>query len=130
MSVKLKKKIKTKKTTINKKVVCVLKNKKNIKVKKVLPKLKLKKIIHKEKTEKPIGKITHFYGKIKVAVVKFNQKVSVGAKIRIKGANTDFNEIIKSMEYDHKKIKFALKGKLVGIKVHKIAKVGDLIYKI
>jgi putative protease len=129
MSAKLKKKIKKIKTT-KKKVVCVFKNKKNNKVKKVSPKLKPKKIVRKEKAEKPIGKITHFYGKIKVAVVKFNQKVSVDAKIHIKGANTDFNEIINSMEYDHKKIKFALKGKLVGIKVHKIVRVGDLIYKI
>ena len=126
MLVKNNKKIIKKEKKMKKSVNSFIKKK----TKQVLQKTKLKASASKEKNEKPIGKITHFYDKIKVAVIKFNQRVLVGTKIHIKGANTDFNEVINSMEFDHKKIKFAPKGKLVGIKIHKIAKVNDLIYKI
>ena len=80
------------------------------------------------KEPKPIGEVTHFYGKIGVAIVKFNKAVPVGTKLAFKGANTDFEEVVKSMQYDHKDIVEAPKGKEVGIKVKEKVHEGVLIY--
>jgi putative protease len=79
--------------------------------------------------EKPIGKVTHFYGHISVAIVRFNQKFSSGIGLHFKGATTDFTETVKSMQYNHASIAVAPKGKQIGIKVKKKVREGDLVYK-
>jgi putative protease len=78
---------------------------------------------------KPIGIVTHFYGKLGVAIVKFNKAVPVGIKVHFKGATTDFEEEIKSMQYDHKPIESAKKGQEVGIKVGEKVREGDEVYE-
>jgi hypothetical protein len=81
------------------------------------------------RAEKPIGKVTHFYNEILVAIVRFNKKVLVGTALHFKGATTDFVDTPKSMQYDHKPIASAAKGKQIGIKVKKRVREGDLVYK-
>jgi len=82
----------------------------------------------KIKKEKPIGVVTHFYGEIKVAIVKFKKAVKVGTALYYKGATTDFKETVKSMQYDHKPITTAPKGKQIGIKVGKRVREGDEVF--
>ena len=81
------------------------------------------------KEPKPIGAVTHFFGGINVAIVKFSTSVKVGTKIHFKGATTDFEETIKSMQYDHKEIDTAKKGQEVGIKVGDKVREGDEVYE-
>lgn len=83
----------------------------------------------KPKKNKPIGKVTHFYAHIKVAIIKFNTNTKNGTELYIKGATTDFKETVKSMQYDHKPVAMAPKGKLIGIKLKKRVREGDLVYK-
>lgn len=103
------------------------KKKKPVKVKRKSLTAKAKK--PRQKSAKPIGKVTHFFGNIRVAIVRFNQKVSAGTELRFKGATTDFKEVAKSMQYDHEPIGVAPKGKQVGIKVKKKVREGDLVYR-
>jgi len=79
--------------------------------------------------EKPIGKITHYYGKIGVAIVKFNREVKVGETVHFKGPHTDFTQQISSMQYNHKDIQSAKKGQEVGIKVDQKIREGDEVYE-
>jgi len=81
------------------------------------------------KKKKPIGKVTHFYAHIKVAIIKFNTNVKTGTELYLKGATTDFKEAAKSMQYDHKPVAVAKKGKLIGVKFKKRVREGDLVYK-
>ena len=81
-----------------------------------------------KKAPKPIGAVTHFYNKIGVAIVKFNKAVPAGTKLAFKGATTDFQEVVESMQYNHEPIAKAPKGKLVGIKVKKSVREGDAVY--
>jgi putative protease len=67
--------------------------------------------------QKPIGEITHYYGHLGVAIIKFKKEVEVGDTIHFKGPHTDFAQKIDSMQHDHKDIKKAKKGQDVGIKV-------------
>jgi putative protease len=82
------------------------------------------------KKVKPIGKVTHYYGGIEVAIVKFNKAVKPGIEIQFKGATTDFSQKVKSMQYDHKEIKSAKKGQEVGIKVNDKVRDGDEVYEV
>lgn len=79
---------------------------------------------------KPVGRVTHYYGGIKVAIIKFNKAVKVGAMLHYKGATTDFKKVAASMQFNHKEIKKAPKGKQVGIKVPKKVREGDEVFEI
>ena len=81
------------------------------------------------KKEKQIGKITHYFNKIKVAVIKLSDKLELGQEVRIIGGENDFNQKIQSMEVDQKKIKKAKKGDSVGIKVKEKVRQGYKVFK-
>ncbi|MDP1719135.1 MAG: translation elongation factor-like protein [bacterium] len=99
------------------------------KSKKVSKKKVARRAVPKIKVTKPIGVVTHFYGGIKVAIVKFKKPIKNGAVIKIKGATTDFEQKIKSMQFDHKDIGVAKKGQSVGIKVDDMVREGDEIFE-
>ena len=94
--------------------------------KKIVKKKKPK--VAAKKSPKPIGVVSHYYGKIKVAVVKFTKPTKKGARVRFRGATTDFAQELGSMQFNHAAIARAPKGKKVGIKVAKRVREGDKIY--
>src|SRR3989344_2213934 len=99
--------------------------------KKSKPKLKSKKAKASQppkSTGKPIGKITHFFGGIKVAIVKFKKPVKVGTRLYFKGATTDFVQAVDSMQFDHKPITTAKPNTQVGIKIDKRVREGDGVF--
>ncbi|MDI6733982.1 MAG: translation elongation factor-like protein [Patescibacteria group bacterium] len=83
-----------------------------------------------KKEPKPIGVVTHYFGGISVAIVKFNKAVDVGTKVHFRGATTDFEETIKSMQFNHEDIKTAKKNQEVGIKVGDKVREGDEVYAV
>lgn len=95
-------------------------------LKKILQALGLSK--KSPRTDKPIGEVTHYYGGLGVAIVKFNQEVSDGANITFQGVTTDFSQDLISMELDRKPILKAPKGKEIGVKVSKKVREGDRVF--
>ena len=77
---------------------------------------------------KEIGKITHYFEKIGVAVVEMTGKMKVGDKIRIKGNTTDFEQDIDSMQVEHEQVKEAKKGDAIGMKVKDRVREHDVVY--
>ena len=119
-----KKKVIKKNKKIKKKIV-----KKSLSKKKIPPK-KVKKII-KKRDGKLVGRVKHFFSNIKVAVIRFSAPVKVGDQIRITGGeDTDFTQKITSMQFDHKIIKMAKKGKEVGMKVSKKVREGYKVFNV
>jgi len=80
--------------------------------------------------EKEIGKITHFFSKISVAVIELSDGVAVGDKIHIKGATSDFEQAMSSMQIDHQEVKEAKSGDSIGLKVNEPVREGDMVYKV
>ena len=82
--------------------------------------------------EKPVGKIVHYYGKIKVGVVEVHkgQQISIGETVYYSGHTTDFDDVIKSMQDFGKDIETAKGKKQVGVKVKKKLRKGDKVFKI
>ncbi|HPD19865.1 MAG TPA: hypothetical protein PLV95_01345 [Candidatus Pacearchaeota archaeon] len=80
--------------------------------------------------EKRIGKITHYFNKIKVGVVKLSDTLSVGNEIIIKSKTEEkFRQKVSSMEIDGKKIKRAKKGQKIGLKMKKPVREGYFVFK-
>jgi len=77
-----------------------------------------------------IGEITHYFSRIQVVVIKLTKGLKVGEKIRIKGSSNDFVQTVKSLQIESVDVKAAKKGELVGLKVQKIAKEGDLVFRV
>ena len=76
------------------------------------------------------GKITHYFDRIKVCVVKITQgSVLIGDRLAIKGPKTSFVQKVWSMQIENKDVKVARKGELIGLKVEKPVAVGDIVYK-
>ena len=78
---------------------------------------------------KPVGKVTHFFDKISVAVVKLDAPLKVGEKIKFEGHGQSFEQTVDSMQMEHEKVETAKKGQEVGMKVAKPVKQGDLVFK-
>ncbi len=101
-------------------------------VKKIIKKTKKvvkKKVVAKKNSLsiKPIGLVTHFYSQISVAIIKFNKPLAAGTQVHFKGHSTDFIQIIESMQYDHKPLTKAPKGKEIGTKVDQKVREGDMV---
>lgn len=99
-----------------------------IKKKKKSIKSKAKLRTKKSSGPKPIGVVTHYFGNLKVAIVKFNKPIKKGRVLRFLGATSNFKQKVGSIQYNHKDISVAPKGKQVGVKITKKARPGDKIY--
>lgn len=78
-----------------------------------------------------IGKVTHYYDKIGVAVVKLDSGLAKGDKIKfMRGGEDMFEQEVESMQIEHDKIDSAKKGDVVGLKVDKEVKEDAEVYKI
>jgi len=77
-----------------------------------------------------VGKVTHFFSKIGVAVVDLTATLSVGDRIRIQGPTTDFEQTVDSMQIEHENVKTAKKDQSVGLKVKERVRENDTVYKL
>ena len=80
--------------------------------------------------EKPIGKVTHYFPKVGVAIIKLKEGIKIGDKVKIKREAEEFEQEVGSMQIDHKDIKSAKAGEEVGLKVDKKVKEGWEVYRL
>jgi len=78
--------------------------------------------------EKLIGKITHYYSKINVAIVELSATLKIGDKIHLKGHETDFSQLASSMQIEHQNVNMAKKGDAIGLQVDQKIREGDEVY--
>ncbi len=76
-----------------------------------------------------VGRITHFYPKILVAIVELELPVAVGDKVSIVGRNTHLEQVVESMQVEHNAITSASAGQSIGLKVVDRVREGDIVYK-
>jgi translation elongation factor EF-1alpha len=80
--------------------------------------------------ESKVGRITHFYKKIGVAVVELSAPLQTGDTIHISGHITDLTQKVESMQMEHQNIERAEKGQGVGLKVNGEVRENDTVYKV
>lgn len=80
--------------------------------------------------KKFVGKISHFFPKISVAVLDVEATVSVGDRISIENPAGSFEQQIDSMQIEHESVEAAEAGQSIGLKVAQPAKEGSKVYKV
>lgn len=83
-----------------------------------------------ESQEMQVGKVTHYFTKIGVAVIEVTDgSIKAGDELHIKGHTSNFMQKVDSLQIEHEKIQVAEPGQSIGIKVDEHARAGDLVYK-
>ena len=77
--------------------------------------------------EKEIGKVTHWYDKISVAVIKLSSALSVGDTVKIRHGEDEFEATIDSMQIDHENVEKGKKGDEIAVKLPQKAKEGSVL---
>lgn len=80
--------------------------------------------------EKEIGKITHYFNHLRVAIVKLDDNLKTGDTIHIVGTNSDFIQQVGEMQIEHQNILEAGRGQEVGIRIADHAHEHDSVYKV
>lgn len=131
----LKKKKKTsprkvaKKKAIKKKPVIRKTIKKKTAAKRPAKAAKAKKRVSAAAKEEVLGVVTHYFPKVRAAVIKLKGLLSVGDKIRIKGHTTDFTQVVNSIQIDHVVVNQAKKGAEIGLLVNSRVRQHDDVTK-
>jgi hypothetical protein len=114
----LKKKIVKKKAPAKKRTVKSLASKKKIVIK------------GKKDAADVIGVVTHYFPKVRAAVIKLKAPLAVGSEIKIKGHTTDFTQNVVSMQIDHVVISKAKKGDEIGLLVDSRVREYDVVTRV
>jgi putative protease len=77
-----------------------------------------------------IGRVTHYYNHLNVAVLKLTDGLKLGDKIHIVGHVTDLLERVASMEVEHREVDWVKSGSDVAIKVNGRVHEHDVVFRI
>ena len=80
--------------------------------------------------EKEIGAVTHYFGHLSVGIIKLKDSLKVGDTIRFKGHTTDFEQVVESMQIEHKDVQEAKANDAVGLKVKDHVREHDVVFKV
>lgn len=77
-----------------------------------------------------VGRVTHYFTRISVAVVELKAPLAVGDRILIKGSTTNLEQVVESMQIEHNDVQRAEAGQSIGLKVKERVRENDTVYKI
>lgn len=77
-----------------------------------------------------IGRVTHYYNHLNVAVISLTDNLKLGDKVHIIGHHTNLTERVASMEMDRQPVMWVKPGDTVGIKVVERVHEHDKVYRI
>jgi hypothetical protein len=80
--------------------------------------------------EERIGQVTHFYNRIRVAVLDLSAEVNVGDVLHFMGRTTDFTQDVESMEIEHQKVQTIGPGQEAALKVIDRVRKGDVVFRV
>ncbi len=77
-----------------------------------------------------IGYVSHYFSNIEVAVVELIDGLKIGDKILIKGATTDFSQLVDSIQVEHEPVSEAVDGDSIGLQVRYRVRSGDQVFRL
>lgn len=80
--------------------------------------------------EVQIGKVTHYYNHLQVAVLALTDSLKLGDEIHIVGHATDLVERVASMEVEHHPVVWVRPGDHVAIKVNEPVHEHDQVFRV
>jgi preprotein translocase subunit SecY len=80
--------------------------------------------------EQLIGTVVHYFAKPQVGVVRLAADLEVGETLHFRGRGTDFQQVVKSMQSDHRPVRTASAGGDVAVEVDQRVRAGTQIYRV
>ena len=81
--------------------------------------------------EARIGRVEKYYSRLGVAVIELTgDSLRLGDVIHVRGATTDFEQPVESMQIEHVRVDQAEAGQRVAIQVLAKARQHDIVYKV
>lgn len=120
---------KRKKKVAKKRVVRKTRKRKVTKRRVTKKKVAAKKPAVKKPRENIVGTVTHYFPKVRAAVVKLKVPLAIGDVVKIKGHTTDFTQTVTSMQIDHVPINQGKKGDEIGLLVDSRVRQHDVVCK-
>lgn len=78
-----------------------------------------------------VGKVTHYYDKIGVAIVELTGTLSIRDKVKfVRGGEDLFEQEVESIQIEHEKVDSAKKGDVIGLKTKDAIKDGAEVFKL
>ncbi len=77
-----------------------------------------------------IGKVTHYFDHINVAVLALTGPLKVGDTIHIHGHSTDLTQTVTSLQIEHKPVQSVKRGDDVALKVDQKVHPHDKVFKV
>ena len=81
-------------------------------------------------SENPVGKVTHYFDRIGVAVLELTETLKVGDTLHFHGHSTDFTQKVDSLQLEHKNVADAKPGQDVALKVAQKVHPHDAVFKV
>lgn len=79
----------------------------------------------------PIGKVSHYYDKIGVAIIDLKKgSIKVGQQIKFKHADDEFTQNVDSLQVEHQPVKEVKAGDAFGLKVDKPVEEGTEVFTV
>jgi len=80
--------------------------------------------------EVEIGKVTHYFNHLNVAVLKLTDGLKLGDTIHILGHVTDLTEKVSSMQVNHQPVVWVKPGDDVALRVEEPVREHDVVYRV
>jgi putative protease len=81
-------------------------------------------------TENSVGKVTHYFDHINVAVLQLTETIRVGDTLHFHGHSTDFTQTVDSLQLEHQPVSEGKPGQDVALKVAQKVHPKDAVYKV
>ncbi len=82
-----------------------------------------------KKEESPIGEVSNYFEHVGAVAIKLLKSLKVGDIVKIKGGEIEFEQMVESMQINHKPVKTAKKGDEIGIKISQKVRKGYKVFK-
>lgn len=81
--------------------------------------------------ETKVGIVTHYFTHLQVAAIKITDgELRKGDKIHVLGHTSNFEQVVESMEIEHRSVEVVLPGQTVGLRVAEHVREHDTVYKV
>jgi translation elongation factor EF-1alpha len=80
--------------------------------------------------ENLVGKVTHYFDRIGVAVLELTDRLRVGDTVHFLGHSADFTQKVTSLQIEHQNVPEAKPGQDVALKVTEKVHPNDSVFKV
>jgi translation initiation factor IF-2 len=81
-------------------------------------------------SETRVGKVTHYFDRISVAVLELTEPVRVGDTLHFVGHSLDFTQTVSSLQIEHQNVQEAKPGQDVALKVNEKVHPNDSVFRV